>query len=414
MSLMRLIKTIAGQIETYEASFECSKPLNEVLEVVRHFREKQDFWLGPHGVLKEVKNFGYYDIGKGPQGLMVSNPKILWHFTVMYMNGVAYQIKVRLETCCPKIVFEEFKALIEKLPDVESQGVAEEEIPQVDYSGKTILELENLFDEACGKFLDAPSVSTFTPMKDIKAELGKRIKELPLDKRGELSQPMSQIDLYMNTIDMQISNPVMAMQISSFAGTYVSQIQAQLPSLLSAINNLPQDVLSAVAKAPATDTQAEEKESAAASKGSCDIKTKACVNCGAINLKNAVYCSTCGKSVDGTQIPSAISNVEDSQPQNKVITTGSVISIVAAALSMLFLLISGGNAMPGPVVLSIVSSVLGLGSSVVTCIEAFGKNEQASVKILSVATVVFALGILVACISYHTCISNVMPPMLIM
>lgn len=239
MNLMRLIKTLKGQVETYEASFECSKPLNEVLEVVRHFREKKDFWLGSHGVLKDVKNVGYYDIGKGPQGAMVSNPKILWHFTVMYMNGVAYQIKVRLETCCPKIVFEEFKALIDQIPDVESQGVVvEEEIPQIDYSSKTILELLNLFDEASGKFLDAPNVSTFAPMKEIKAELSKKIKELPLGKRGAISQPMSQIDMYMSTIDMQVSNPVMAAQVASFAGTYVSQIQSQLLQMMTVAKEL--------------------------------------------------------------------------------------------------------------------------------------------------------------------------------
>ena len=125
MNLKRLIKTLTGKVETYEASFECSKPLDEVLEVVRHFREKTDFWLGAHTVLKDVKNFGYYEIGKGPA--KAPNPRILWHFTIMFMNGVAYQVKLRLETCCPKIVFEEFKALVDKIPDVQKQEVVVEE-----------------------------------------------------------------------------------------------------------------------------------------------------------------------------------------------------------------------------------------------------------------------------------------------
>jgi hypothetical protein len=233
MNVMRLIKTFTGKVETYEGSFECSKPLDEVLEVVRHFREKKDFWLGAHTVLKDVRNFGYYEIGKGPKGAMVSNPKILWHFTIMFMNGVAYQVKVRLETCCPKIVFDEFKALVDKIPDVEKQEVVVEEAPKVDYSSKTILELLNLFDEASGKFMDTPHTATFAPMKEIKAQISKKVSALPLETRGQFSQPMSQIDMYMNTIEMQISNPVMAAQISSFAGTYVSQIQAQLLPLIT-------------------------------------------------------------------------------------------------------------------------------------------------------------------------------------
>lgn len=238
MNLMRLFKTLTGKVETYEASFECSKPLEDVLETVRHFREKKDFWLGAHTVLKDVRNFGYYEIGKGPKSIMASDPKILWRFTIMYMNGVAYQLKVRLETCCPKIVFEEFKALIDKIPDVAKPEIVVEEVPKIDYTSKTVLELLNLFDEASGKFLDAPHKETFEPMKEIKAELSKKIAVLPLETRGQFAQPMSQIDMYMSTIDMQISNPVMANQISSFAGTYVSQMQAQLLPLITIAKGL--------------------------------------------------------------------------------------------------------------------------------------------------------------------------------
>lgn len=245
MGLMRLIKTIKGQTDTYTGSIDCSKSLDDVLELVRHFREKKDFWLGAHQVLKDVRNFGYYEIGKGPKSVLVSNPEILWHFTVRYSNNVATQVKVRLTTCCAKIVFEEFKGLLEKLPDVELVAsvatVVEEEETAIDYSSKSLSELLNLFDEKSGKFLDAPNASTFAPMKVIKAEISKQAKELPMDVRVQFTQALSQIDTYMTAIDIQVSNSAMAQQISSFAGTYVSQIQTQILQMMNLVKSIPQD-----------------------------------------------------------------------------------------------------------------------------------------------------------------------------
>jgi hypothetical protein len=42
---------------------------------------------------------------------------------------------------------------------------------------------------------------------------------------------MSKVDTFINAINMQLSNPAMASSVSSFAGTYVSQILSEIAQM---------------------------------------------------------------------------------------------------------------------------------------------------------------------------------------
>ncbi|MBR1975174.1 MAG: zinc ribbon domain-containing protein [Clostridia bacterium] len=431
---IRLIKTLMGKVDTYEGTIECSKSLDEVLDLVRHFREKRDFWLSPHEVIKDVRNFGYYDIGKGPKN--APNQKILWHFTVMYMNGVAYQVKLRLTTCCSKIVFNEFKKQLEALPDLEKVNIEEPAAPAIDYATKTMLELVELLDESASNFADAPSASMFEPMKAIKEELAKRIKKVPLDARGQFSQPMSQIDMYISTINTQLSNSVMAAQISSFAGTYVSQIQSQLPSIMSAVKALTEDMVAAPVKpAPVVEKKVESvvAESVTpvastmpmeavpvvpvapvapvASAMPVQASKKLCVNCGKENDVAAVYCMHCGKTADVKEVEqktNEVQKVAEEKPNNKIITYASFASIALSFIAMLFIFINAGNDsnIPGLMIVATVFSALTIVSAGCACAIAFIKKEQSLVKVLTITNTVFALVLFIACLMHYVSIMH--------
>lgn len=117
-----------------------------------------------------------------------------------------------------------------KLPDYE--GNVAEEVPVVSYSANTLSELIALFDKNLNEFAKNPSASTFSPLLQLKASINDKINELPLAQRAPYGAPLSNIQMYLDALKMQINTGVGGTQ---FVGTYVPQIATSLAELAALV-----------------------------------------------------------------------------------------------------------------------------------------------------------------------------------
>ena len=90
-----------------------------------------------------------------------------------------------------------------------------------------------MFEEAIETFGNDITMQSFVKIKTIKGEISKKIKELEPKKKADFMSSMAKIDTFINTINMQLSNPAMASAVASFAGTYVSQMLAEVVHMQS-------------------------------------------------------------------------------------------------------------------------------------------------------------------------------------
>ena len=74
-------------------------------------------------------------------------------------------------------------------------------------------------------------METFAKVKAVRDALNKKIKTLEPKEKAAFMSSMSKIDTFVNAINMQLSNPAMASSVASFAGTYVSQILAEIAQM---------------------------------------------------------------------------------------------------------------------------------------------------------------------------------------
>ena len=235
MGLIRLIKAFRGVTDKYEATIQCSKKLEDTLNCIKKtFVEKSGKTLyraGKFVVVKDVNWNTWQEIE-----LQVKNPKgevfesVV--FRVQYYQGVVNQVTIDLCAVDSKATFEEFKRDIMALPEVEAaKAPAPVKEEPIDLSDKTMLEALSMFEAAVSDFGANVGMATFVKVKAIKAEISKKISALDPKEKAAFLSCMSKVDMFVNAINMQLSNPAMASSAATFAGTYVSQIGAEIAQM---------------------------------------------------------------------------------------------------------------------------------------------------------------------------------------
>ena len=235
LKIMRIIKAFKGVTDKYEGTIQCSKRLNETLDFIKTtWTEKSGkslYRAGKFRVVKDVNWNTWHEIE-----LQVKNPKgdvfesIV--FRVQHYQGIVNQITLDLRAVDSKATYDDFKKDLEALEDVKAAPTpAPVQEAVIDFSDKTMAEALGEFEEAVTAFGENAGMQTFVKVKAIKGEIAKKIKNLEAKEKAAFMASMSKIDTFINAINMQLSNPAMASSVASFAGTYVSQILAEIAQM---------------------------------------------------------------------------------------------------------------------------------------------------------------------------------------
>ena len=236
MGLLRTIKVIKRIKDRDNGTIECKKNLNDVLELVR-VHPKSGWYHGKFTIVKD-KNWGTsYEIEKQVQDKTLGG-KILsvletYKLNIAYYQNVVYRIDANLDTYDAKACFKELKEALDKLPDVKGEVKIVKEAEKVDLGEKSIPESLKIFEEKVKAFGANPATNTFDTLKDVREQIGKKLDAQDPAVKAKYSQHFAQIDTYITAISMQLVNPAMANSIATFAGTYVSQMQAAISQMLA-------------------------------------------------------------------------------------------------------------------------------------------------------------------------------------
>jgi hypothetical protein len=158
-------------------------------------------------------------------------------FRINHIQNIATQITLDLRAVDSKATFEEFKKALAALPDVQvgasvaAAKAAPVQQEVIDLSDKTMGEALSAFEDAVNAFNENVGMPTFVKVKAIRDEINKKIKTLEPKEKAAFMSSMSKVDTFINAINMQLSNPAMASSVSSFAGTYVSQILSEIAQM---------------------------------------------------------------------------------------------------------------------------------------------------------------------------------------
>lgn len=240
LGIIRIFKAFKGITDKYEGTIKCSKRLDETLELIKNtWPEKQAKSLYRAGKLRVVKDVNWNTWHEVELQVQAQNPvtkqvvKVVETiiFRVQYYQGVVNQITLDLKAVDSKATYNEFEKALAELEDVKAAPapVIKEEV--FDFTDKTMQEVLTAFENATTAFGEKAEVETFAKVKAVRDALNNKIKTLEPKEKAALMSSMSKIDTFVNAINMQFSNPAMASSVASFAGTYVSQILAEIAQM---------------------------------------------------------------------------------------------------------------------------------------------------------------------------------------
>lgn len=240
LGIIRIFKAFKEITDKYEGTIKCSKRLDETLELIKNtWPEKQAKSLYRAGKLRVVKDVNWNTWHEVELQVQAQNPvtkqvvKVVETiiFRVQYYQGVVNQITLELKAVDSKATYNEFEKALAELEDVKAAPapVIKEEV--FDFTDKTMQEVLTAFENATTAFGEKVGVETFAKVKAVRDALNKKIKTLEPNEKATFMSSMSKIDTFVNAINMQFSNPAMASSVASFAGTYVSQILAEIAQM---------------------------------------------------------------------------------------------------------------------------------------------------------------------------------------
>ena len=240
LGIIRIFKAFKEITDKYEGTIKCSKRLDETLEFIKNtWPEKQAKSLYRAGKLRVVKDVNWNTWHEVELQVQAQNPvtkqvvKVAETiiFRIQYYQGVVNQITLDLKAVDSKATYNEFEKALAELEDVKAAPapVIKEEV--FDFTDKTMQEVLTAFENATTAFGEKAGVETFAKVKAVRDALNKKIKTLEPKEKAAFMSSMSKIDTFVNAINMQFSNPAMASSVASFAGTYVSQILAEIAQM---------------------------------------------------------------------------------------------------------------------------------------------------------------------------------------
>ena len=131
-------------------------------------------------------------------------------------------------------LFDKLKKITNKQPtEAAAPAVAPTTAPEVakeDFSNCSDLDLLNKIDQYARHLKKNPNFANFTQLQDVVNELDDRIAELPLSKKGPISQDWSFLTTQVNNVNTFLNQnlvgsiPMLADQICNFAAKVYTEL----------------------------------------------------------------------------------------------------------------------------------------------------------------------------------------------
>lgn len=213
---------VTHNITRAKVSYQGKKKFSDVVEYIKSGKFGTD--IGSR-VVTDTDNgslFIYeYDFGKGRSFRVCIQHRGELLINMEYerqSEGSIYTVKNHLNI------------MDEKLKDYEVEQEEVIEVKTIDYSGKSLQELIEIFDKNVQQLEQNPTIAGLLQIDSIKNNIKSKINEKPLAERAPFNQPISQITTYIDALKMQFN-----MGNTQFVGTYVPQISASLAELANLV-----------------------------------------------------------------------------------------------------------------------------------------------------------------------------------
>lgn len=237
MSLKKFLNTQRGVTERYQGEIECHKPASETYSFVKSYHEKGTFNNTKLEIVSE-ETMGTTKMLEKVSRNLGGNITEIFVFRVKFRGDFVERINIEITSWDPKEEFDIFQnELNSKIPNVTGDSQRSEPtvtyVAQPDFSEKTLTECITAFSEHLENFKLSPIDSTFITVNSVKKSIETKINALDASMQAGFTQSMSQINLFMNALEMQFSNPIMAAQAPSFVGIYVGQMAPFVTQMLA-------------------------------------------------------------------------------------------------------------------------------------------------------------------------------------
>lgn len=237
MSLKKFLNTQRGVTERYQGEIECHKPASETYSFVKSYHEKGTFNNTKLEIVRE-ETMGTTKMLEKVSRNLGGNITEIFVFRVKFRGDFVERINIEITSWDPKEEFDIFQnELNSKIPNVTGDSQRSEPtvtyVAQPDFSEKTLTECITAFSKHLENFKLSPIDSTFITVNSVKKSIETKINALDASMQAGFTQSMSQINLFMNALEMQFSNPIMAAQAPSFVGIYVGQMAPFVTQMLA-------------------------------------------------------------------------------------------------------------------------------------------------------------------------------------
>ena len=236
MDIFRIISAFQGKTDKYEGSIDCSKDLKQTLEYIRNWQGKGIYRAGKLRVARDVNNGTWHLIEMQVQARQPGTGTVLnvlesIVYSVFFHNNVVNRITIDYKAVAPKKTFDDFqKAFMAEVPDVVAAAPAPVVEVKIDLSDMSMLDALDLFDKTVKDFGANVSAQSYAKVKAVYNEINSKVEDLPAKDRAAYMSSMSKISTFISALDMQFKSSPAA--VASFAGTYVSQMRAEIAQMM--------------------------------------------------------------------------------------------------------------------------------------------------------------------------------------
>jgi len=234
MGLKTFINVMLGKFSDYTGSFT---PKNKFSDVKEYVKSKKFLGHSMAGrALRDVENGSIWDYEYDAGGGNSRTDCMHVVVRVSHFGEFIRNMTIELHSNNPKEEMEKaVKKMEQALPVYEGEEKAPKEeketyveVEVVDYSGKSFSELLTEMDNTLKDFAKTPNMAKLTAIKQIRSAMDDKLE---LAEKGKYSDAFGKIDLYITTLNSQLSNPVMAKNAGQFVEGYVSQMRTALSEI---------------------------------------------------------------------------------------------------------------------------------------------------------------------------------------
>lgn len=236
MSIFNKISYIYNELSNKytecEMSCDVNKDYNQVIKFAKEILPKGFFKSSFGRLEKDVSIGNTHIIVRTSEGKHSGLGEMC--FNIMHIGNVTTKVIIKLYCTNAKKHVEDFIEQIKHMPDCKLP----EKNSANDFKIKTETTDEAIkqFNEALDSYATKQNEETLNKLIATKVNLVENLKKYNKDISEKCSQHLSNIDLYISTLQTQNSNPITAASSKQFIPTYINQIRFSVTQIENIIN----------------------------------------------------------------------------------------------------------------------------------------------------------------------------------